>query len=247
MIVAKGVRRSVPGAGGDRDILRDVELEVGADEFVAIMGPSGCGKTTLLQLLAGLDVPTSGTVRIGDLTVSALDEEARAAVRRKRIGFVFQQFHLIPSLTVLENVASNAIVSGERRRRWQPRAGELLDMLDIGSLADRRPEQLSGGEQQRVAVARALFHDPDVLFADEPTGSLDSANGGRVLELFRSARRIGQLRCLVMVTHDPTAASVADRVLFMRDGSIVGGVRLDDLEGADRAERVRLRLARAPF
>lgn len=245
MIVAEGLRQSFSEAGSDRDVLHGIDLAVGTDEFVAVMGPSGCGKSTLLQLLAGLDVPTSGSVCLGELTISALDEEARAGVRRARIGFVFQQFHLIPSLSVLENVATNAIVSGARPRRWRPRALELLETLGLSALADRRPDRLSGGEQQRVAIARALFHDPDVLLADEPTGSLDSDNGRRVLELFETARRIGRSKSLVMVTHDPAAASVADRVVLMRDGSIVDTIRLDDLEGADRAERVRLRLARA--
>jgi putative ABC transport system ATP-binding protein len=263
VITGHGLGRTYTVDGVDREVLRGVDLEIGADEFVAIMGPSGCGKSTLLQLLGGLDVPTSGHVMLSDgglgaddlgavdpeavdlgaVDLGAIGAEARAAVRRERIGFVFQQFHLIPSLTVIENVALTAIVSGVRPRQWRPRAVELLDALGLGRLATVRPSRLSGGEQQRVAIARALFHDPDVLLADEPTGSLDSENGQIVLDLVLTARRIGRLRSVVMVTHDPDAASVADRVVFMRDGRMVGATALRDLEGVARAEHVRIRLA----
>lgn len=243
MITARGLRRSFTIGDVEREVLRGVDLTVDDGAFVAVMGPSGCGKSTLLQLLGGLDVPSAGSVALDAVTVSGLAPEARATLRRERLGFVFQQFHLIPSLTVMENVGLTAIVSGVRPRRWLPRAAELLEALGLDQLAPVGPARLSGGEQQRVAIARALFHDPDVLFADEPTGSLDSENGRLVLELVLRARRIGRLRSVVMVTHDADAASVADRVVFMRDGAIAGSVTLDDLEGVARAERVRVRLA----
>ncbi len=200
--------------------LRGVDLEVRQAEFRAIMGPSGSGKSTLLHLLGGLDTPTGGTVRIGDVDLAALGDRERTLLRRRHMGFVFQFFNLLPTLTAEENVALPLMLAGWDPGRYRRRVDELLDLV---GLADRRrhlPQELSGGEQQRVAVARALVARPEIVLADEPTGNLDSASGEDILAIMR--RSVEELRqTIVMVTHDPFAASAADRVLFMRDGLIV--------------------------
>ncbi len=206
------------GAGAV-EALRGVSLALGGGSLTAIMGPSGSGKSTLLQCAAGLDRPTSGRVTVGDVDLSGLDETALTELRRDRIGFVFQAFNLVPSLTVEQNVTLPLRLA---RRRARP--GALEDVLGRVGLADRRrhrPAELSGGQQQRVALARALVTDPAVVFADEPTGALDLRTGGEVLALLReTVDALGQT--VVMVTHDPVAASYADAVVFLADGRIVG-------------------------
>jgi putative ABC transport system ATP-binding protein len=200
------------------DALRGVSLDVRVGELVAVMGPSGSGKSTLMHILAGLDKPTSGTVTIAGQEITQLYDRQLTLLRRKHIGFVFQFFNLLPMLTAEENVTLPLDIAGdEPERRW------LDDLLDRTGIADRRthrPAELSGGQQQRVAIARSLVTRPTILFADEPTGNLDSKTGGDILSLLReSVDAYGQTT--VMVTHEPRAAAIADRVLFLADGLIV--------------------------
>jgi putative ABC transport system ATP-binding protein len=200
------------------DALRGVSLEVRQGELVAVMGPSGSGKSTLMHCLAGLDKPTSGTVTIAGTDITDLSDAALTRLRRDHIGFIFQFFNLLPMLDVEENATLPLSIAGEKAdRRW---LDELLDRVGLAARRRHRPSELSGGEQQRVAIARALISRPTILLADEPTGNLDSATGGAILDLIRaSVDAYGQTT--VMVTHDPRAASTADRILFIADGLIV--------------------------
>lgn len=203
----------------DVHALRGVDLEVADGEFLAVMGPSGSGKSTLLHMLGALDVPTSGEVLIDGQPLAALSRGRLAGLRRSKIGFVFQLYNLIPSLTVEENVALPAIAAGHSPTSYSGRLDELLALVGLANKKDRLPPQLSGGEQQRVAVARALIQEPAVVLADEPTGNLDSRKGEELLDLFTRCHDNGQT--IVLVTHDPKVASAAQRVLFMRDGMFV--------------------------
>jgi putative ABC transport system ATP-binding protein len=200
------------------DALRGVSLDVEAAGLVGVMGPSGSGKSTLMHIMAGLDRATSGTVSIGGTEITDLGDTELTKLRRTHIGFVFQFFNLLPMLTAEENVVLPLSIAGTKPdRRW---IDELLDRTGLSGRRSHRPAELSGGEQQRVAIARALVSKPTVLFADEPTGNLDSHTGEEILELLRSAvDEYGQT--VVMVTHDPRAAAIADRVLFLSDGLIV--------------------------
>jgi putative ABC transport system ATP-binding protein len=213
--------------------LRGVSLSIPHRTFTAVMGPSGSGKSTLLHVAAGLDRPTDGRVSIGETALAELSATRLTELRRDRIGFVFQAFNLLPSLTVEQNVTLPLRLAG---RPSDPRA--VADVLERVGLSDRRrhrPSDLSGGQQQRVALARALVTQPDVLFADEPTGALDLRTGKEVLALFREA--VDSLnQTVVMVTHDPAAASYADSVLFLADGRVVGGLRAPTTEAV--AERI---------
>jgi putative ABC transport system ATP-binding protein len=201
------------------DALRGVSADFAPGTFTAIMGPSGSGKSTLMHILAGLDRPTSGWVELGGTRLDALSDHDLTLLRRSRIGFVFQTFNLLPVLTAAENIALPVRIAGETpNEAW---FDTLVDAVDLGDRLEHRPGELSGGQQQRVAIARALLSRPDVVFADEPTGNLDSAAGRGVLDLLRRAvDEFGQT--LIMVTHDATAAAIADRVVFLADGSIVG-------------------------
>jgi putative ABC transport system ATP-binding protein len=200
------------------DALRGVSLEVRSGELVAVMGPSGSGKSTLMHTLAGLDKPTSGAVTIAGTEIGGLDDAKLTMLRRDHIGFVFQFFNLLPMLSAEENVVLPLTIAGERvDRAW---LDELLGKVGLAARRSHRPSELSGGEQQRVAIARALVSRPTILFADEPTGNLDSKTGGEILELLRSSTdAYGQT--IVMVTHDARAAAIADRILFLADGLIV--------------------------
>ena len=205
---------------GDRsvDVLADVTLMIPARQFVAIAGPSGSGKSTLLGLIAGLDRPSAGRIRVAGAEVTALGEDALARFRLDTIGYIFQSFHLIPTLTALENVAVPLELAGEPDAL--PRARALLGEVGLGDRAEHYPVQLSGGEQQRVAVARAVARRPAVLLADEPTGNLDSATGKQIIELILGLNRtLGST--LVLVTHDPALAAHADRLITLRDGRVV--------------------------
>ena len=205
---------------GDRsvDVLADVTLTIPARQFVAIAGPSGSGKSTLLGLIAGLDRPSSGHIRVADAEVTALGEDALARFRLDTIGYIFQSFHLIPTLTALENVAVPLELAGEPDALARARA--LLGEVGLADRAEHYPVQLSGGEQQRVAVARAVARRPPVLLADEPTGNLDSATGKQIIELILGLNRtLGST--LVLVTHDPALAAHADRLITLRDGRVV--------------------------
>ena len=204
--------------------LREVSLQILAGDFIAIVGPSGSGKSTMLGLLGVLDLPTSGTIRVAGQDVSTLDDATRSRLRGDSIGFVFQQFHLIPHLTALGNVETALLYRDLKARERRDRAYAALESLGLGPRADHRPVQMSGGEQQRVALARAIVTDPLMILADEPTGALDSANAAHVLEIFKGLE--SPERAVVMVTHDPTVASTAHRKVSMRDGEIVSDERL---------------------
>ena len=201
--------------------LRGISLEIEAGEMVAIVGPSGSGKSTLLGLLGGLDTPTSGRVEVDSLDITDMNESQLADVRSAKIGFVFQTFNLIPTLTALENVALPAQFARSRSKvKPTRRARELLTTVGLGDRLKHRPAELSGGEQQRVALARAMVNQPVLILADEPTGNLDSASGERVLEALEQMRRETGTT-LVVVSHDPSVAARADRVLQLHDGQIV--------------------------
>ena len=198
--------------------LREVTIGLDRGTFTAVMGPSGSGKSTFLHCAAGLDRPTSGNVRLGDVELSGLKEAALTAVRRERVGFVFQFFNLLPMLTAEENILLPLSIAGQKpEAQW---FASLIEKVGLGDRLDHRPAQLSGGQQQRVAIARALVTRPTVVFADEPTGNLDSSTSGEILALMReSVDAFGQTT--VMVTHDANAAAIADRILFLADGRIV--------------------------
>jgi putative ABC transport system ATP-binding protein len=203
------------------DALRGVTLSVARGELVAIMGPSGSGKSTLMHLLAGLDRPSAGSVSIAGVDPAALKDTKLTKLRREHVGFVFQSFNLLPTLSAEENVTLPVDLAGAKAdRAW---VEELLTTVGLAERRKHRPAELSGGQQQRVAVARALVHKPSVLFADEPTGNLDSQSGADVLELIRRAVD-GYGQTTIMVTHDQRAAAIADRVVFLADGQLVGEV-----------------------
>jgi putative ABC transport system ATP-binding protein len=200
------------------DALRGVSLDVPTGQFTAVMGPSGSGKSTLMHILAGLDAPTSGIVRIGGREITGMSDKELTRLRRREIGFIFQFFNLLPTLTAEENIVLPLSIAGRRPdRQW---VEAVMDKVGLSDRRRHRPAQLSGGQQQRVAIARALVSEPTVLFADEPTGNLDSRTGHEILALLRDAvDTYGQTT--VMVTHDPNAAATADRVLFLADGLVV--------------------------
>jgi putative ABC transport system ATP-binding protein len=216
------------------DALRSVNLAVTRGELVAIMGPSGSGKSTLMHLLAGLDRPTGGSVSIAGIDPAELKDTQLTKLRRAHVGFIFQSFNLLPTLSAEENVTLPLDLSGERvDQEW---IDELMASVGLTERRRHRPAELSGGQQQRVAVARAIVHRPSVLFADEPTGNLDSQSGADVLELIRSAVD-GYGQTTIMVTHDQRAAAVADRVVYLADGNVVGEIdqsAMDDVAAAIR-------------
>jgi putative ABC transport system ATP-binding protein len=215
-------------SSGSREllVLKDITLEIPSKQFLAIMGPSGSGKSTLLGLMAGLDTPTAGEIRFGDVDITRLPEDAAAAFRLEHIGYVFQSFHLIPTLTALENVAVPLELA--EALEAQSRAAELLGMVGLSERTGHYPVQLSGGEQQRVALARAFANKPSVLLADEPTGNLDSGTGRQIIELLIGLNR-DYGSTLVLVTHDPDLAARADRIVMLQDGRVAS----DDLRTLD--------------
>ncbi|MEO8680931.1 MAG: ABC transporter ATP-binding protein [Vicinamibacterales bacterium] len=218
MIRLRGVSKTVASGGQPLTILHPLDLEVAPGQCLAIIGPSGSGKSTLLGLIAGLDSASSGEIRIAGTDITTLDEDALARLRGEKIGFVFQFFHLVPSLTAMENIQVPMEIAG--RRDAKSRAQALLDEVGLHDRGHHYPAQLSGGEQQRIAIARALANDPPLILADEPTGNLDSSNGRHILELLLQVRRSRGVT-LVMVTHDPAVAAVADQRLELRDGRVV--------------------------
>jgi putative ABC transport system ATP-binding protein len=221
MITLRGVSKTVMSGSEPLTILHPIDLDVARTEFVAVIGPSGSGKSTLLGLIAGLDAASSGAVSIDGRDITGLGEDDLARLRAEKIGFVFQFFHLIPSLTALENVMVPMEIGG--RRDAAVRARALLDEVGLTARGHHYPSQLSGGEQQRVALARALSNDPPILLADEPTGNLDGGNGHHVMELLLDIRR-SRGATLVLATHDMTLASHADRVLRLRAGRVDAAV-----------------------
>lgn len=198
--------------------LDGVSLSLGKGELIAVIGPSGSGKSTLLQVLGALDLPTSGSVFLGGRNIAQLSESELAQLRGKRIGFVFQQFNLIPTLSARENVALPLFFQGANREERMERAEMLLKRVGLGERGEHLPSELSGGEQQRVAIARALVNEPEILLADEPTGNLDSKTGKEIMELFLQLHKEG--KTIILVTHNPEIASQALRILQMRDGKI---------------------------
>ena len=224
IVEAKQLAKTYETGGAKVLGLRGVDISIERGEFVAIMGPSGCGKSTLLNLLAGLDRPTAGEVWLDGQRIDVMSETELARLRRLRVGFVFQFFNLLPTLSALENVELPLLLVGRGRRQARRSASELLSDLGISDKDGAAPAQLSGGEQQRVALARALANSPDIVLADEPTGNLDSAAAREVLALFREARQRGQT--LLLVTHDASVASTADRVITLRDGLVADETEL---------------------
>ena len=218
VIESKGISKEYGTGASQVSALRSVDLAVERGAFVAIMGPSGCGKSTLLNLLAGLDRPTAGEVWLDGERIDELSEADLARLRRRKVGFVFQSFNLIPTLSAGENVELPLRLAGRRRRDARRTADRLLADLGIENRRNTAPAVLSGGEQQRVALARALANAPDIVFADEPTGNLDSVAAREVLGLLRSVRERGQT--LLVVTHDARVAAAADRVVTLRDGQV---------------------------
>ncbi len=217
MLRSEALTRTYVSGGREITVLRDITFALEHGGLLAITGPSGSGKSTLLGLLAGLDRPTRGRVVLDGQDLSTLSEDQRARVRAEKVGFVFQSFHLIPTLTARENIQVPLELRGEEARR---RADELLERVGLGDRGHHYPAQLSGGEQQRVAVARAFAHRPKILFADEPTGNLDAANGATVVALLAELNR-ELTTTLVLVTHDPELAGRARRIIRLRDGAVV--------------------------
>jgi putative ABC transport system ATP-binding protein len=218
MIQLREVSKTVMSGSEPLTILHPLSTAIPRGQFVAVVGPSGSGKSTLLGLIAGLDAPSSGSVIIDDVDITRLDEDALARLRGEKIGFVFQFFHLIPSLTAYENVAVPMEIRGVTKAAAHARA--LLEEVGLTGRAHHYPSQLSGGEQQRVAIARALANDPPIVLADEPTGNLDSTNGRHIMELLESAHRTRNTT-LVLVTHDAELAAMADTRITLRDGRVV--------------------------
>ncbi len=206
---------------GDQTVraLDGFSAAIGTGEFMAIMGPSGSGKSTLLYLLGGLDRPTGGSIRINGTEISTLDENALATYRRREIGFIFQSFHLIPTMTGLENVAFPMVFSGVPEGERQARAADLLASVGLGERMDHRPTELSGGQQQRIAVARALVNNPTIILADEPTGNLDSQTGREIMELLARLNR-EEKRTILTVSHDPRVTDYATRAIHLLDGRL---------------------------
>jgi len=224
MLIARDLTKSYQSGEHELTVLRDVSFTIPQGAFVAIVGPSGSGKTTLLGLLAGLDTPTRGAVILDDVDLTRLDEDARARVRGEKVGFVFQTFQLIPTLTAQENVQVPLELRGEPRA--SERAAELLRRVGLGDRTHHFPTQLSGGEQQRVAIARAFVNAPRILFADEPTGNLDSDTGARIVELLESINREAG-STIVLVTHDASLAARAQRVIRLSDGRVVSDTQTE--------------------
>ena len=218
MIRISGLNKSLHGGGHQVDIINGIDLTVPDGQFIVVTGPSGSGKTTLLSLMAGLDAPTSGTILIDDQDITKLNEDELAELRGERFGFIFQNFHLIPTLTALENVVLSAELGGTSNSHKKS-----VDLLGVVGLAERMhhyPAQLSGGEQQRLCLARAFVNEPDIVLADEPTGNLDSKNSNRVLDLMMELHQTRKAT-VVLVTHEPDIARKSQRILTMADGKIV--------------------------
>ena len=231
VLIAKDVRKKYSLGEHTVDALAGVDFVVQKGEFISIMGPSGSGKSTLLHLLGGLDKPSDGEIILADHRLSLLNDREATLVRRNNIGFVFQFYNLLPTLSAAENITLPILIDGKDPRQYEEKLSALLKLVGLHGRRNHKPDQLSGGEQQRVSIARALITEPDIVLADEPTGNLDTKTGTLIMELLRrSCDDLGQT--IVVVTHDPRAASFADRVVFLRDGNIAG-----ELANASSASR----------
>jgi putative ABC transport system ATP-binding protein len=224
LVVLRALCKSYPEGSGQRLVLRELNMHIGAGEIVALVGRSGCGKSTLLNLISGIDAPTSGTVRVAGIDLTALSERQRTLFRRQHIGFIFQFFNLIPTLTVRENLLLPLELQGFVDPAQHRKAEEILAAVGLADRAGSYPDRLSGGEQQRVAIARAVVHRPQLLLADEPTGNLDAESGQLVLALLQQLAEEGGLT-LLLVTHSVEVAAIAHRVLTMREGQLLEGSR----------------------
>lgn len=220
LLELRSVSKSYRRGAAEVHALHDVSLQVGEGEWIAVTGPSGSGKSTLLSVLGCLDRPSRGEYLLDGLSVAGLDDARLSALRNRSIGFVFQSFHLIPQLSVLENVETPLLYGGVPEAEWRPRAERCLDRVGMRQRAEHRPSELSGGEAQRAAIARALVAEPRLLLADEPTGNLDSQTGREIAALLEGLHREG--RTIVLVTHDERLAGLAQRQVRLRDGSILG-------------------------
>jgi putative ABC transport system ATP-binding protein len=235
MIELKNVHKVYPMGEVSVPALRGINLTIHPGEFVAIMGPSGSGKSTLMHLLGCLDLPSDGVVQLDGKDITTLDEDTLAQIRGKKVGFVFQTFNLIPTLTAQENVELPLFFQGVPREKRRARAAELLRKVGLDGRLHHKPAQLSGGERQRVAIARALANDPEIILADEPTGNLDSESGKAILELLAQLHREG--KTIILVTHNPEAAAYAQRIVRIRDGRLVEEVAANVTSGGVYASR----------
>ncbi len=222
MLEAKNLYKVYNNGQKFLEVLKDINLKIDKAEFISILGPSGAGKSTLLNLLGGLDLPTQGEVYIEGISLYNLSEEDRARIRNRKIGFVFQLYHLLPEFSAVENVYLPAAIKGfSNRDQSKGRASELLNILGLKERLNHKPNQLSGGEQQRVAIARALMNEPDILLCDEPTGNLDSRMGEDIVNLLFSLNR-EKKQTMIVVTHEKEIAERADRIINIKDGQVVG-------------------------
>ena len=221
MLVATNIHKSYDQIENPLEVLQGVDIEIREGETVAIIGPSGAGKSTLLHILGGLDVPNKGRVKIDDEDIYRLKDAARAKVRNKKIGFIFQFYHLLPEFTALENVVLPALIKEDKKsiKKFEVQGLELLGKVGLISRASHKPHQLSGGEQQRVAIARALINKPSIIFCDEPTGNLDSQTGEEIINLLMGLNKANK-QTFVIVTHDDNIAKLCHRVIYMRDGKL---------------------------
>lgn len=231
LVELRNVRKIYHLGGEEIRALDDVSLDIDAGEFISIIGPSGSGKSTLMHILGCLDSPSSGTIRLDGTMIQDASARELAGIRNSKIGFVFQFFNLLPKLNVMQNVELPMVYAGASGRERRDRAMDALKMVELENRSKHRPSQLSGGQQQRVAIARALVNNPKIIFADEPTGNLDSHTGEVILELFRKLSREG--RTIILVTHDPEIAAVTPRRIEIRDGRIAEKVDAK-LAGLDR-------------
>ena len=218
MITMRNITKSYEMGTQVVHALRGVDLEIGEGEFVAIMGPSGSGKSTLMNMIGCLDVPTGGSYLLDGIDVSEMSDNEQARIRNQRVGFVFQNFNLLPRTSALKQVALPLMYAGMNRRERNERAHEVLELVGLGDRTDHRPDELSGGQQQRVAIARALATRPSIILADEPTGALDTETGSEILDLFGELHRAGMT--IIVITHDPEVAERAERLIMIRDGLI---------------------------